>query len=190
MGKVQMMAEERFWSLIDQSRVLVDRSRAPNGDAFQELQTQALTDLLTALSPEEIVAFDIRSTYCSVRAYRWELWDAAYWAHGGCSDDGFADFRDNLISLGQEVFTRISNHPDDLADFVDRTDVPYLLGEGFGYTAGKAYQQCTGRDIQEHFGHYPTGPEDPQGERTDLEDEDEVQRRFPKLYAKFPDMGD
>jgi hypothetical protein len=190
MGKGQMMAEERFWSLIEQSRGLVDRSQAANGDAFHELQTQHLSDLLSALSPEEIVAFDIRATYYSVRAYRWDLWDAAYWAHGGCSDDGFTDFRDNLISLGQEAFTRILSHPDDLADVIDRPDVPYLLGEGFGYTAGKVYQQRTGRDIQEHFSNYPTAPEDPLGERIDLDDEDDVRQHFPKLYAKFPDMGD
>ena len=190
MSKVQMMAEARFWSLIDQSRALVDRAKAPNGDAFQEQQMQLLSDLLSALPPEEIVAFDIRSTYYSVRAYRWDLWDAAYWAHGGCGDDGFTDFRDNLISLGQETYARVLSNPDDLADLINRPDVPYLLGEGFGYTAGKVYQQRTGRDIQEHFGSYPTAPEEPQGERIDLEDEDEVRQRFPKLYAKFPNMGD
>jgi hypothetical protein len=183
MGKVQMMAEDRFWSLINQSR-------AADGDAFQDQQAQLLSDLLSALSPEEIVAFDIRSTYCSVRAYRWELWDAAYWAHGGCGDDGFTDFRDNLISLGQEAFTRILANPDDLADFINRPDVPYLLGEGFGYTAGKVYQQRTGRDIQEHFSNYPAAPEEPLGERIDLDDEDDVRQHFPKLYAKFPNMGD
>lgn len=190
MGKVQMMSEERFWSLINQSRALVDRAQAPHGDAFFEKQIEHLSDLLSALSPEEIVAFDIRATYQSVKAYRWDLWDAAYWAHGGCGDDGFADFRDNVISLGREAYTHILSHPDDLADYIDCPDVPYLLSEGFGYTAGKVYQQRTGRDIQEHFGLYPTAPEEPLGERGDPEDEEEVQRRFPKLYAKFPDMGE
>lgn len=190
MGKVQMMAEGRFWLLIDRSRSMVDLTKVPNGDAFQEQQIEHLSDLLSALSPEEIVGFDIRSTYLSVRAYRWDLWDAAYWAHGGCGDDGFADFRDNLISLGQEAYKRVMSNPDDLADFINRPDVPYMLSEGFGYTAGKVYQQRTGRDIQEHFSLYPTAPEEPIGERGDPDDEEEIQRRFPKLYAKFPDMGE
>jgi hypothetical protein len=190
MSKVQMMPEERFWSLISKSRALVDRSQAAHGDAFQELQIEHLSDLLSALAPEEIVGFDIRATYLAVKAYRWELWDAVYWAHGGCGDDGFTDFRDNLVSLGRDTYRRVLIAPDDLADLLNQPDVPYMLSEGFGYTAGKVYQQRTGRDIQEYFGLYPTAPEEPLGERGDPDDEEEIRRRFPKLYAKFPDMGD
>ena len=43
------------------------------------------------------------------------------------------------------------------------------------------------RDIP--IGEAP-GPTKPARRRFDFEDEDVMRRRFPKLVAKFPDMGD
>ncbi len=37
-------------------------------------------------------------------AYHWDLWALAYMAQGGCSDDGFRDFRAWLILQGKELF--------------------------------------------------------------------------------------
>jgi hypothetical protein len=190
MSGISMMDEERFWSLIERSRALVNRALVKGGDSFQEEQIEHLSDLLHVLSPEQVVGFDMRATALSNLAYRWELWDAAYWAHGGCSDDGFMDFRDNLISLGMGDFYRVLRSPDDLAEIINGPEIPYLLGEGFGYLAGRVYREKTGRDLQEHFERYPASPEEPRGEQCDLEDEAQVKSRFPRLFARFPEMGE
>lgn len=190
MSGIALMDEERFWSLIERSRALVNRALVKDGDGFQEEQIERLSDLLHVLKPEEIVGFDMRATALAASAYRWELWDAVYWAHGGCGDDGFLDFRDNLVSLGCGVFYRILRQPDELADVINGPEVPYLLAEGFGYVAGRVYQEKTGRDIQEHFQLYPGTPEEPAGARCDLDDVNVVKSRFPRLYARFPEMGD
>ena len=187
---VPMIDEERFWDLIARSRAAADASQVKNGDQFQARQAEALADLLRGRSPEEVIGFDMRRSYYLGVAYRWNLWGAAYWAHGGCGDDGFTDFRNNLISLGREPFLAILQEPDELTGYIGRPDVPYMLGEGFGYVPLRVYGELTGRDAQEHFDHYPDGPQKPEGERWDFDDEEEAERRFPKLYEKYPDMGD
>jgi hypothetical protein len=100
------------------------------------------------------------------------------------------DFRGNLISLGRSWFWSVVADPDSLVDVIDRPDVPYLLGEGFNYVAGRVYRARTGRELQEHFGEYPLSPAEPAGERIDAEDEDAIRERYPRLFARFPQMGD
>lgn len=190
MSGIAPMDEERFWGLIERSRARVNRSLVKNGAQFQEEQIEHLSDLLHRLPPEEIAAFDMRAAALSAQAYRWELWDAAYWAHGGCGDDSFMDFRDNLVSLGRETFYRVLRDPDELANLIGGPEVPNLLEEGFGYVAGRVYREKTGRDLQEHFGGYPRTPEEPAGQQGDPESAAEAKRRFPRLYARFPEMGD
>src|SRR5437868_13361954 len=140
-----MMDEDRFWNLIEESRKGIDPGKMEHGDEFQDRQAEKLCALLRGLPPEEIVAFHMRFTELEGRAYRWPLWGAAYWLHGGCGNDGFMDFRANLVSLGREWYTRVLEDPDFLAELVDRPDVPYMQGEGFQYHAPRAYAEKTGR---------------------------------------------
>ncbi|HHQ6600568.1 TPA: DUF4240 domain-containing protein [Serratia fonticola] len=77
---------------------------------------QALDSALRQLSPEELIAFKKRFTELHNQAYRWDLWAAAYIMGGGCSDDGFMDFRDWLISRGQSVYEAALINPDTLAE--------------------------------------------------------------------------
>jgi hypothetical protein len=184
------MEEDRFWALIDGARARADPAEVANGDEFQDRQAQHLTAELRRLSPEEVVAFAMRFDDCENRAYRWELWGAAYWLHGGCGNDGFMDFRANLISLGRENYDRVLENPDTLAELVDRPDIPYMQAEGFQYLAGTVYEEQTGRRLSEHFDRFPEPPGEPAGERWDFGDDDECARRFPRLYARFPEMGD
>jgi hypothetical protein len=126
-----MMEEARFWNIIDSSRQRArEMKRLPRQD-FLELHEQTLADALRPLPPVEIAAFHERFSYYRGLAYRWDLWAAAYWLHGGCSNDGFLDFRSCLISLGKTLFFQVLKAPDSLADIVDRPDVPYMQAEGF-----------------------------------------------------------
>ncbi|WP_447881385.1 DUF4240 domain-containing protein [Serratia fonticola] len=87
------MNDKVFWQLIDQARTAMIEDPEKN--------MQALDSALRKLSPEELIAFKKRFTELHNQAYTWHLWSAAYIMGGGCSDDGFMDFRDWLISRGK-----------------------------------------------------------------------------------------
>ena len=180
-----MMEEALFWSIVDSSR---QRAReiplSPRQD-FIDLHEKTLAQALAQRTPDEIVAFRDRFWSYHRMAYRRDLWAVAYWLHGGCSDDGFTDFRSCLISLGRNLFFKILADPDSLTDIVDLPDTPYMQAEGFQYVASKVYKQVTG---DWPAGDY--GPNEPAGEDFDFEDDAEMAKRFPKLVAKYPDMGD
>ena len=185
-----MMDETRFWQIIELSRERARQmSRGPTVD-FLDLHEQTLAEALRKLAPEEIAGFD-KQFWCIHRsAYRWDLWAAAYWLHGGCSDDGFIDFRSCLISLGKGLFLQILEDPDTLADLADRFDIPYMQAEGFQYVASKVYRQKAGHIMPEPAGLDNGPPPEPASERIDHDDVDVMRRRFPKLVARYPDMGD
>jgi hypothetical protein len=185
-----MMKEDRFWQFIATARDRVDRRKATDGDQFLKRQSEELTRILRELAPKEIAAFEWRFSDLLRRAYLWDLWGAAYWLCGGCSDDGFTDFRSCLVSLGRELYAQVLADPDSLAEIVDRPDVPYLQIEGFQYIAWKLYREKTGEDVPPDPKADRSGPREPAGERCDFEDEDVMAERYPRLVAKYPDMGD
>jgi hypothetical protein len=183
-----MMDETRFWEVVDSSRRRAGQKKRRPQEDFLSVHEHTLAEALRRLSPEEIVAFDERFWDYHRLAYRWDLWAAAYWLCGGCGDDGFIDFRSCLISLGKDRFFRVLEDPDALADIEGRPDVPYLQAEGFQYVASKVYRELTGKDMPQ--GRGGRGRFEPEGKRIDHDDEDEMRRRFPRLVAKYPDMGD
>ncbi len=182
-----MMDEGRFWELIDTSRRRAAGPERRPGQDFLDLHEQALAEMLRRLPPDEIAAFSERFWHNHALAYRWDLWAAAYWLHGGCGNDGFTDFRSCLVSLGKEHFFQALKNPDSLADLVDRPDTPYMQAEGFQYVAGKVYKEKTGKEMTLGVAD---GPAEPVGERIDHDDEEVMRELFPKIVAKFPDMGD
>ena len=181
------MNEPTFWELIERSRQLVNRAQCEDGQAFHNAQSNHLKQLLMDLSPAEIIAFDGRFGDMYDRAYTWDLWAVAYWLHGGCSDDGFLDFRACLISVGRERFTRAVNDPDGIVEWIDADDVPFTQSEGFQYIASEAYEGKTGRrmDRTPAVGHR----KEPAGHNFDFNDTDEMRRRFPRLTATLPEGG-
>jgi hypothetical protein len=71
---------------------------------------------------------------------------------------------------------------------VGQGDVPYLQSEGFQYVTSRAYRRKTGHEMPQ--GAVDEGdPAPPMGERID-HDDDELMRHFPRLVARFPQMGD
>ncbi|MFC4102504.1 DUF4240 domain-containing protein [Paenibacillus xanthanilyticus] len=95
-----------FWELIQQSV------------AHGEEQVTWLTRELSKLSAEDILAFDIQWKQKMGQAYTSSLWGAAYVLMGGCSDDGFEYFRAWLISRGEEVFHKVLDNPEFLAELL------------------------------------------------------------------------
>jgi hypothetical protein len=135
---------------------------------------------LDALEPEAIAAFQQHFDEEHARAYTWPLWGAAYLMEGGCSDDGFIDFRYGLISRGQKVFESALADPDSLAVLLDEDD--FLSNEEFGHVAAEVYDNKTGAPIPREGAAHPA---DPAGEDWDFDDEELCALKLPKLWAKF-----
>jgi len=104
------MDRSQFWKIIDASR------QEPGGDL--DAQVEALREQLQALPPEQVVQFQEFFDEYHARAYRWDLWGAAYILGGGCSDDGFLDFRAWLISKGERAYEDALQDPDGLVRVV------------------------------------------------------------------------
>jgi hypothetical protein len=171
---------DRFWEIIGLSRREFDPARR---DGNMERQLQELEALLSELSPEEIFAFDKHLTEHMKRAYRWDLWGAAYILASGCSDDGFVDFRGWLISMGRQVFESAMADVESLAEIADGPGIEDVLFEGFINVPDQVYEQLTGREIPEYTDH---SPGEPSGDRWDPKG-DELRMRFPRLWSKYGD---
>ncbi len=102
------MNENKFWELIERA------NEVSKGDADQKLE--ALKQEIEQLTPDEIVEYAKLFQEKEIKAYRWDLWAAAYVIYGGCGDDSFMDFRASLICMGKQIYENAVLRPDSLAD--------------------------------------------------------------------------
>ena len=101
------LTEAGFWEMIRAARA---------GETSVEGTVRALETALGQRSPEDLIAFNGFAWAYFSRLDRKELWAAAYVIRGGCSDDGFAYFREWLILQGKDVVMGAGMDPDSLAD--------------------------------------------------------------------------
>lgn len=167
------MDVDQFWKIIEDSRGGASASD-PNGN--MDRQIAQLTAHLASLPSNDVADFDRHFVNCMATAYRWDLWAAAYIINGGCSDDGFIDFRSWLISMGRTVFEASLGDVESLVNFAKDPTVEDCSFEEFQYVAGRVYGEPIDHEID-----YP--PE-PTGEPWD-EESDELADRFPILWAAF-----
>jgi hypothetical protein len=179
------MDHEEFWTLIESTK---------GGGCEQH--AQRLEARLRALPPNQILAFERRQRQLLAEAFRWDLWGAAYLIQGGCSDDGFEFFRGWLIGQGRAVFEAALRDPDSLAEHpqvrpvtpATRWDL-LLACEALLEVAADAYETITGEELTDV---YEPDPElrhrlqhGPAGDDWDFDDDGEMRRRYPKLWAKL-----
>lgn len=137
------MDEQVYWQLIHDSL---------QETAGQSEQEEYLIARLKVLNPQEIIGFQLRTDSLMVRSYLSELWCAAYLVKGGCSDDGFEDFRSWLISRGRLAFYTVLEKPDKLAEYIsDEADDDNYDFESFAYVAIYAFERKTGKSIYSHL---------------------------------------
>jgi hypothetical protein len=143
-------------------------------------QLELLTRALKTLPDDGIREFIRLFQELRERAYRWDLWDAAFIIQSGCSDDGFMDFRNWLISMGRTVFENALLDPETLAGPARDPEVEVCAFEEFSAIAPA---------ILEERGVADEGPtpamarrREPLGERFDHAT---LPHRFPKLWAAF-----
>lgn len=152
---------------------------------------------VTRLEPTQIVDFFVTHIKVSDSAYTAALWKAAYLIEEGCGDDGFTDFRDGLILLGRNTFTRAVKAPDTLADLpvvarMARDEEGWIGYESVSRLIKDAFHRVQGETdsldaaIEAAAGDM-SRPGQPLGEDWDPEDDEETRRRLPRLAALFLD---
>ncbi|MGK5685005.1 DUF4240 domain-containing protein [Actinoplanes sp. URMC 104] len=172
------MRTDDFWAVI--SRATADRPASP-----ADVAKRAAADLATR-DPEEIVAWGRHLDKVMVASGTQDLWAAAYLINGGCSEDGFDSFRGWLIAHGRDAVARSVKSPDSLADVAvvrqaAETGAVFEAEEVLSIAA-EAYAQATGEDLPAEE-RPVTRPE--AADLWDFDDEEEMQRRLPKLSALF-----
>ncbi len=162
------MNRDDFWRLIEEAG-----SGSHPGEQAQTIQSK-----LANRSPEEIIDFERHMTDLLSSSYTWNLWGAAYLICGGCSDDGFDYFRGWLIVQGKVVFEKALAEPDSLAEspnLEENVQCGAIL-----YVASRAHEIVTGTEMPITPINLPD-----LGNGLDFEDDVEMGKRYPKLFAKF-----
>ncbi len=157
---------DQFWEIIEPGK------HSDKPEAILKIELEKLT-------PEEIESFQQHFDAFFDKAYQWDLWGAAYMIGGGCSDDGFIDFRYALISKGRHIFESALNNPDSLAELGKDLDIDNEL---FGYVAQEAYKNMTNNEIPRSR---DTKIAREMGEHWDFEDEEENRKRIPHLTQLY-----
>ncbi len=168
------MTDDEFWAIIDAAK-----THGQGLDDPFEGREEGLRERLEALEPARVLGFEKAFQRAMTRAYRWDLWGAAFIINGGCSDDGFTDFRHWLISMGRERFEGALADPQSLIDVEfgpgKEQDASF---EGFGYVAMDVYETATGNPALEDVHAEP--PHEPDGKRWK---EDGLRELLPRLAA-------
>ena len=123
-----------------------DEAREESGDD-EERFLEVLERGLMELPPNAIEGFRERLDDVLARAYRWDLWAAAYIINGGASDDGFQYFRAWLVSRGQSVFEQALKDPEGLETFVPNDSAWFAEFEEMLYLPVYALEQKTGEEV-------------------------------------------
>ncbi|MFG2473403.1 DUF4240 domain-containing protein [Streptomyces fagopyri] len=170
------MDETEFWELVDTTREAVEGDPEDHADLLVERLVQRDPDVVLDFARH----FEARYN----RAYRWDVWGAAWVLLDGASDDAFDFFRCWLIAQGREVFEGAMHDPDALAELLDDFDED-LDGDGeeLGYAADEAYEQLTGV-VAPDLGIPPAASE-PEGTPLDFENEGVLAERYPRLWERF-----
>jgi hypothetical protein len=173
-----------FWDIIETARASTGQDRP-----FYK----ALTDHLATLTRQDILEYPERFEKMSEFLNRYDLWAAAYLIGGGCSRDGFSDFRAGLIAQGRDWYYKAAVSPDSLAGYPavagagrPRRDNPLFYGE-VNDAASYAFQRVSGDEdafwdaLEERL---PGDPSICLGEDFDFDDDQEMRRRLPRLSAR------
>jgi hypothetical protein len=165
------MTLDEFWEIVERVHEAAPLDMAA--------KCRLLRNELCKLPVEEVLSFEEHFTECYYRAYAWDIWGAAYVINGGCSDDGFMDFRSTLISLGRRPFETALADADRLAEF--ELDEEWACYEGY---QSVALEVCRNHHKSEPPANWRRSehPREPAGEPFD---EEEMGPRFPRLVAKY-----
>ncbi len=166
--------DKRWWDII---------SVACKPGAGEAAWSEGLHRELCKLPVDEILAFDRWFEDRACDANRHDLIVAKYYATGFGGDDGMYYFRCWLVAQGRTAYYNALANADSLADLDLSDDAE---AEIFG-AAQRAWATVTGRSTDDYdpgVSEQPIGNE-MTGEVWDDDDPAEMQRRLPRLVAKY-----
>jgi len=165
-----LMDESQFWTIIQNS---YDKA----GGKY-DAQMGTLASQLRKISLQDLILFDNRFRQLRGQAYTWPLWGAAYIIHGGCSDDGFMDFRSWLIAQGRSFYHRALQDPGTLVEVnSEKFEEDW---EGIIYVAAEVFEERTEENIPSEYDENQTLT----GQEWQ-EEGDDLARMFPALWEKY-----
>lgn len=140
MSKELKMTKEEFWHLIDEMRA------ACGTDMKKE--EHWIVERLKTMETEQIIGFQCIFLSYHDAADKYGLWSAASVVAGGCSDDGFMDFRSWLIAQGEKNYYDVLKNPDQLSHI---TKDEYCFFEGMHYAGYQAYEEATKKKLYDIY---------------------------------------
>lgn len=184
------MPLDEFWGIIERAR--------KKGATEDEQLKQNLINELRNCSDVKLAQFENRWLQLMADAYRWDLWAVIYQINEGCSDDGFFDFRDQLVAKGRAIYENVIRDPENLVAYAEQ-ESPLALywwdyEAHFHHAAGIAFRLNCGKKANDYAISIPGAdfrwPDDPVGEHFDFEDEQIIKQRFPRLWKYLKSLGD
>jgi hypothetical protein len=157
---------------------------------------ERLTARLAKLRAAEIIDFAHHWDQALRAAYRWDVWGAAYLVCDGASDDTFHYFCQWLVLQGRDVYKAALKKPDSLAKVLkpDRD-----FAECGANPATAAWFRATGLEptdkgydalrAMEEARHGEPAPMPDLGDDWDHDDDDEMRKRLPRLWALYSGDG-
>ncbi|MCC5581333.1 DUF4240 domain-containing protein [Microtetraspora sp. AC03309] len=183
------MEINEFWDLIERSRAVTSDLQA---------RTVWLEERLAEGSVDDVLDFSMFKHQLDLRTFTWSLWGAtSVMANGFYSDASFDYFREWLIGLGRDVYERVVDDPDSLADLAEVQELAAKSGtvipdipewEDLVMVPYNAYEAITGADdvdAEDALDQYNELWGEPRGDGWDFRDKEETRRRLPRLYALF-----
>lgn len=140
MSQELKMTKEEFWHLIDAMRV------ACGTDMSKE--EHWIIERLKAMQPEQIIGYQCIFLSYHDAADKYGLWSAASVVAGGCSDDGFMDFRSWLIAQGEKNYYDVLKNPDQLS-YIKMDE--YCFFERMYSVGYRAYEQSTKKKLYDIY---------------------------------------
>lgn len=162
-----------FWNIIERAK------KSSNGNVAH--QAELVGELLLTRPVADIIQFANIFSKLHSETYRSDWWGAAYLINGGCSDDGFEDFRAWVISRGQKIFEEACKNPESLEKYINKDNIGECEAEMLNYAACEVYEQKTGKDDFYEIIRYTTMPVIVFDWK---EGDDSLKNKFPKLFKK------
>jgi len=164
------MEINEFWMIIEDSL-------SPD----QEEQLEKLADILSTKTDQDLIGFAKQYAQLLIEAYTWDLWAACFVVNNGsASDDEFEDFRDWLISQGQELYESAIQNPESV---IDQAEPEHMNFEVLRYVVSEVYDERHGTEFAEEVSIVALPgidgmPSEPVGQNWT---EEQAWKRFPLL---------
>jgi Protein of unknown function (DUF4240) len=185
---VYAMTEAQFWAILKAAF----RRRGKEHPGFHCKEWfNALKGELARLPPEEILLFE---KYFDEKVWTADTVDllGVHLLINGGSDDSFHHFRCWLVGMGKKVYQNALRDADSLANVLDGQ---WPIEATLDGAARDVWEQKTGRTKFDEFGDALQALNvrrlrEDQGKDWDVEDEDELHRRLPRLSELYGGGGE